>query len=223
MSASGGRVEIGPGLRDTRVVAILRATRGDRLERVCDTLLAAGVRCLEITTNTPSGFDAVRRLLSGVGGAGNGPEVGVGTVRTAEQVDRAAEAGASFVVAPGTNASVGRRAAELGLAWYPGALSPTEIEQAWQQGATAVKVFPAASAGGPGYLREVRAPLDDIPLVPTGGVRIDDIADYLAAGAVAVGLGGQLVGDSLVSDDADLAALRRRAERALAQAGTAGR
>lgn len=219
MSASGGRIEIGSGLRDTRVVAILRAARGDRLRAVCDTLLAAGVRCLEITTNTPSGFDAVRRLAGVPGGA----EVGVGTVRTAAQVERAAEAGARFVVAPGTDASVGRRAAELGLAWYPGALSPTEIEQAWRLGATAVKVFPAASAGGPGYLREVRAPLDDIPLVPTGGVRLDDIADYLAAGAAAVGVGGQLIGDSLVSDDADLAALRARAERALAEAGTAGR
>lgn len=221
MSASGGRVEIGPGLRDTRVVAILRGGRGDRLEAVCDALLTAGVRCLEITTNTPSGFDAVRRLTGAA--ASPGVEIGVGTVRSAEQVERAAEAGASFVVAPGTDASVGRRAARLGLAWYPGALSPTEIEQAWRLGATAVKVFPAASAGGPGYLREVRAPLDDIPLVPTGGVRIEDIADYLAAGAVAVGLGGQLIGDSLVSDGADLAALRARAERALAEGGTAGR
>lgn len=219
MTASGGRIPIGEALRDTAVVAILRGGRGERLDAVCDALLAAGVRCLEITTNTPRGFDAVRRL-SGVPG---GAEVGVGTVRTSEQVERAAEAGASFVVAPGTDATVGRRAAELGLAWYPGALSPTEIERAWQLGATAVKVFPAASAGGPGYLREVRAPLDDIPLLPTGGVRIEDIADYLAAGAVAVGLGGRLIGDALVSDDADLAALRARAERALARAGTAGR
>ncbi|WP_037067142.1 bifunctional 4-hydroxy-2-oxoglutarate aldolase/2-dehydro-3-deoxy-phosphogluconate aldolase [Pseudonocardia acaciae] len=214
-----GRIGIGTALEATRVVAILRAARGDRLEAVCEALLGAGVRCLEITTNTPSGLDAVRKLAA----AGTDAEVGVGTVRTVEQVDRAAEAGASFVVAPGTNAAVGRRAGELGLAWYPGALSPTEIEHAWSLGAAAVKVFPAASAGGPGYLREVRAPLDDIPLVPTGGVRIDDVAAYLDAGAFAVGLGGQLIGDALVSDDADLAALRQRAERALAAAGTAGR
>ncbi|GAA5173537.1 bifunctional 4-hydroxy-2-oxoglutarate aldolase/2-dehydro-3-deoxy-phosphogluconate aldolase [Pseudonocardia eucalypti] len=195
-----------------RVIAILRGSRGERLDAVCDTLLGAGLRYLEVTTNTPGWFGAVRRL------AGTGAEVGVGTVRTPAQVDEAARAGARFVVAPGTNALVGARAAELGLAWYPGALSPTEIEHAASLGATAVKVFPARSLGGADYLREVRAPLDDIPLVPTGGVRIDEVAGYLAVGAVAVGLGGQLMGDALSSADPDLGALARRAEQALAAA-----
>src|SRR5581483_464162 len=88
MTAAGKRQPIGEALRDTGVVAILRGARGERLEAVCDTLLAAGVRCLEITTNTPSGFDAVRRLAGGAGGAGGSGvdvEVGVGTVRTLEQ------------------------------------------------------------------------------------------------------------------------------------------
>jgi 2-dehydro-3-deoxyphosphogluconate aldolase/(4S)-4-hydroxy-2-oxoglutarate aldolase len=216
-SSKHERREVGPALRATRVVAILRASRGDRLATVCDALLRAGLRCLEITTNTPSGFDAVRRVVAR---AEPGVDVGVGTVRTPAQVDQAADAGASFVVAPGTNAAVGERAAELGLAWYPGAFTPTEIEYAWSLGATAVKVFPISAGGGPGYLREVRAPLDDVPLIPTGGVRLGDVAEYLAAGAVAVGMGGQLLGDALRSDDADLAALADRARQALA-AGTA--
>ena len=208
------RRQVGPALRATRVVAILRASRGDRLAGVCDALLGAGVRCLEITTNTPSGLDAVRRVLAG---ADSGVEVGVGTVRTPAQVDQAADAGASFVVAPGTNPAVGERAAELGLAWYPGAFTPTEIHAAWSAGASAVKLFPGGALG-PGYLKAVRAPLPDIPLVPTGGVEIGAVGAWLDAGAVAVGLGGPLIGDAL-APDADLDALAERARMVCAAVG----
>jgi 2-dehydro-3-deoxyphosphogluconate aldolase/(4S)-4-hydroxy-2-oxoglutarate aldolase len=209
---TGVRQEPGPVLRETGLVAILRSRSGDRLDAVCDVLLDAGVRCLEVTMNTPGALNVARRL---VGEARFGVELGVGTVRRVAEVEAAAETGAAFVVAPNTDAAVGRRAAELGLGWFPGALTPTEIAAAWDLGATAVKVFPAGVAGGPRYLREVRAPLDDVLLVPTGGVAMDDVPGYLAAGAVAVGMGGPLIGPAL-EDDEDLALLAERARAALA-------
>jgi len=205
------RREPGPVLRETGLVAILRGRSGQRLLAACESLLESGVRCLEITMNTPGALSVVRRLA---GEGAPGVEVGVGTVRRPEEVDAAADAGATFVVAPNTSPAVGERAAERGLGWFPGALTPTEIERAWDLGASAVKVFPAGSAGGPRYLREVRAPLDDILLVPTGGVAVDDVPGYLQAGAVAVGMGGPLIGRAL-DDDEDLRRLGDRAGAAL--------
>ena len=206
------RRQPGPVLRETGLVAILRGRSGDRLATACQVLLDVGVRCLEVTMNTPGALDVVRALVRE---GRPDVEVGVGTVRRPEEVDAAAEAGASFVVAPTTEEAVGARAAERGLGWFPGAFTPTEIARAWDRGATAVKVFPAGSAGGPRYLREVRAPLDDILLVPTGGVGVDDVPGYLQAGAVAVGMGGPLLGRAL-EEDADLAGLSDRARAALA-------
>jgi 2-dehydro-3-deoxyphosphogluconate aldolase/(4S)-4-hydroxy-2-oxoglutarate aldolase len=119
-------------------------------------------------------------------------------------------------VAPNLDAEVGTACAEAGLGWFPGAATPTEIQLAWSLGATAVKIFPARSLGGPDYLREVAGPLNDVLMVPTGGVALDAIRDYLSAGAVAVGLGGPLIGDALKTGDT--AALAERARRALAMA-----
>ncbi|MGY1733228.1 bifunctional 4-hydroxy-2-oxoglutarate aldolase/2-dehydro-3-deoxy-phosphogluconate aldolase [Geodermatophilus sp. SYSU D01045] len=208
---TGTRLQPGPVLTGSGLVAILRGRSGERLAAACEVLLDAGVRCLEVTMNTPGALEVVGRLTADVGA---GTEIGVGTVRRAEDVDRAADAGAVFVVAPNTDEAVGRRAAERGLAWYPGALTPTEIARAWDLGASAVKVFPAGSAGGPRYLREVRGPLDDVLLVPTGGVGVEDVSGYLQAGAVAVGMGGPLLGRAL-EDDAELAGLADRARAAL--------
>lgn len=203
------RLEPGDGVRSTRIVAIVRDRTGAHLRAACDTLLDVGVSVLEVTTNTPGAAGVVANLI-----AAGATEVGMGTVRTVEHVRLAADAGASFIVTPAVSPAVGAAAAEAGLRWYPGAATPTEIETAWTAGATAVKVFPAGVLGGVRFIREVRAPLDDIPLIPTGGVRIADIADYLAAGALAVGMGSPLLGDAVASGD--LRGLRVRAEAALA-------
>ncbi|MCV0334875.1 bifunctional 4-hydroxy-2-oxoglutarate aldolase/2-dehydro-3-deoxy-phosphogluconate aldolase [Microbacterium sp.] len=203
------RLEPGDGVRSTRIVAIVRDRTGVHLRAACDTLLEAGVSVLEVTTNTPGAAGVVADLI-----AAGATEVGMGTVRTVEHVRQAADAGASFIVTPTVSLPVGLAAQEAGMRWYPGAATPTEIETAWTAGATAVKVFPAGVLGGVRFIREVRAPLDDIPLIPTGGVRIDDIADYLATGALAVGMGSPLLGDAVASGD--LKGLRVRAEAALA-------
>jgi 2-dehydro-3-deoxyphosphogluconate aldolase / (4S)-4-hydroxy-2-oxoglutarate aldolase len=200
------RRAIGDALLATRVVPILRGKKtGDHVPAVIDTLVASGIRCLEITTNTPGAFGAVAAARQRHGA---GVELGVGTVLTADQVAAAAAAGATFVVSPHTDPAVGAAAAEHGLAWYPGALTPTEVLAAWGYGATAVKLFPA-SLGGPKYLRELLGPIDGVPILPTGGVTLVSVPDYLAAGAVAVGMGGPLLGDAL--DGGDLRELAARA------------
>lgn len=210
--SSGPPARLAPGtaLLETRVVPILRGKHtGEHLPAVIDALVAAGVRCLEITTNTPGAFDAVAAARSR---HGDDVELGIGTVLDAEHVSRARDAGAGFVVSPDTNADIAAAAAGAGLGWYPGAFTATEVLAAWRLGATAVKIFPA-SVAGPRYVRELRGPIDDVPMVPTGGVTIELVAEYLAAGAVAVGMGGPLVGDAL--DGGSLDALADRARRAL--------
>ena len=136
----------------------------------------------------------------GKGNAGTGAPL-------AEQVRAAVEAGAQACVSPALAPEVIEACREAGVPAIPGAMTPTEIETAWRLGAEMVKVFPA-SVGGPDYVRAIRAPLPDIPLVPTGGVGIGDAAQYLAAGAVAVGIGSPLLGDACAGGDLD--ALRER-------------
>jgi 2-dehydro-3-deoxyphosphogluconate aldolase/(4S)-4-hydroxy-2-oxoglutarate aldolase len=204
------RRAIGEALLATRVVPILRGKKtGDHVPAVIDALVGSGIRCLEITTNTAGAFDAVAAARQRHGAS---VELGIGTVLTADQVAAAAGAGATFVVSPHTDPAVGAAAAEHGLAWYPGAFTATEVLAAWRYGATAVKLFPA-SLGGPKYLRELLGPIDGVPILPTGGVTVEAVPDYLAAGAVAVGMGGPLLGDAL--DGGDLTDLAARAAAVL--------
>jgi len=206
MSAAQARPLPDPELQLGRIVAILRSRNGEHLQAVARTVVEAGVRCVEVTTNTPGALQAVRALRGNL--PADAVALGVGTVRTVGQVNEAAEAGASFVVSPGSHPMVGRRASELGLRWYPGAATATEVETAWQLGATAVKIFPAGTLGGPAFVRALLGPLDDVLLVPTGGVEMDEVGPYLSAGAFAVGMGSPLIGSAL--EDGDLAALSRR-------------
>jgi 2-dehydro-3-deoxyphosphogluconate aldolase / (4S)-4-hydroxy-2-oxoglutarate aldolase len=209
------RLGLTPQLRDTGVVAILRSGREEHLEAVSDTLAQSGITCLELTLTTPGALEALTRVRAGLDPA---IAVGIGSVITAAQAVAALEAGADFLVSPGVCADVAREAARAGVACYPGGWTPTEIIAAWGLGVPAVKLFPAAS-GGPAHLRNLRGPLPDIPLVPTGGVDLTHIAAYIAAGAVAVGLGGPLIGDAL--DGGSLPALGERAGAALAAVGDA--
>ncbi len=205
------RVPMSDALQETRIIGILRAADASRAEAVAGTLIDNGIRCLELTMTTPGALEVVERLAARLP---DSVDIGMGTVLSADEVSRAADAGARFVVAPSVVPDVVEAALGRGLASYPGALTPTEIHTAWRTGATAVKLFPGGSLG-PAYLTAVRAPLPDIPLVPTGAVELDAIPDWLSAGAFAVGLGGPLIGDAL-SPDGDLEALAHRARMACA-------
>ena len=210
------RLPLTPQLAKAGVVAILRGSTDRHLEAVSRTLGEAGVTCLELTLTTPGAVDALARVRGELSGD---VALGMGSVIDAEQAMACLDAGADFLVSPGVCPEVAICAHEHGVACYPGALTPSELIEAWRLGTPAVKLFPASS-GGVRYLKDVRAPLPQIPLIPTGGVALDQIADYIAAGAVAVGLGGPLVGDAL--DGGSLTELAARARAAL-QAVRAGR
>jgi 2-dehydro-3-deoxyphosphogluconate aldolase / (4S)-4-hydroxy-2-oxoglutarate aldolase len=185
-------------LRDPGVIAIVRRVPAERIAALAHALGQGGVRHIEVTLNTEGALEAIVRLR---GALGPGAVVGAGTVMTPEAVADAVAAGAEFVVCPHTDEEVVRAARDRKVPVFPGAFTPSEIVRAWRAGATAVKLFPAGG-GGPKYLREVRAPLSDIPLIPTGGVTLENAADFIRAGAVALGVGSALTpGETIARGD----------------------
>ena len=197
------------------IIAILRAGSARRLPEVCEVLYAAGIRALEFTFTTPGALEALQRTRDRLP-----PDavLGTGSVRTPEHVDASVDAGADFLVSPVTVPELLQRAREREVPYLPGAVTPSEIHTAWAAGAAAVKISPCGPIGGPAYVRAVRAPMPDIPLMPTGGIGIDEVGAYLAAGALAVGLGGSFQGDA-ADPGGDLDTLAERAHRALRSAG----
>lgn len=193
------------------LLGIVRFRHPGDLDGALGALVRGGIELVEVTLDTPGALDAVER------GRRAGWSIGVGTVLEPGQVDLAVDAGAAFVVSPGIVPEVVARALGAGVDVVPGAFTPTEIIRAHAMGAAAVKVFPA-SVGGPGYLHALRGPLAHVPLVPTGGIAIEEIGAYLAAGAVCVGLGSALVGEEPPRDDAEVDAIAGRAAGAVAAA-----
>lgn len=196
-------------LTDARILAVIRGTDAAGAVAAGTALLEEGVRIVEVALTTPDAARAIEALRA-VAPAGS--LVGAGTVLTTADVADVAAAGAQFVVTPAVVESI-PEAARRGLPVAAGALTPTEAYTAMRMGASAIKLFPA-SVGGPAYLRAVRDPFPDIPFVAVGGVGLDDVPGYFRAGAIAVGLGGPLVGDAASGGDLD--ALRARARTYLA-------
>ena len=201
------RVAVTPELAASRVVAILRAHAAPHVQPVVETLAESGLTCLELTFTIPGMPSVLERLASHVP---SGVTIGAGTVTTIGQARAALDAGASFLVSPMLCTDVLEYALDKQVPCYPGAWTPTEVATAWRGGASAVKLFPAGT-GGVAHLRHLREPFADIPFVPTGGVDTASAAAYLEAGAIAVGVGGRLIGDALTGGD--LAALAARARQ----------
>ena len=170
-------------------VAVIRLKDATRLRQVVDALAAGGVRALEVTMTVPGAVELIRQLSHGLP---SGFLLGAGTVLDAETARAVIGAGASFVVSPVFKPEVVHLCHEHGVAALPAGFSPTEILAAHQCGADIVKVFPATSLG-PQFIKDVRGPLPQIKLMPTGGVTIENAGDWLRAGAVAVGVGSALV------------------------------
>lgn len=192
-------------LREHPVIAVLRARDPRDYDAVVDTLADAGVRSVELTLSTPGTLEHLPSLV-GRGGA----EIGIGTITNVDQAQRAIDGGASYLVTPVTRLDVIKLAVGQGVPVYPGGLTPTELFAGWEAGATAVKIFPAETVG-PQYGAHLRGPFPDIEFVPSGGVTLEDIPGWLKAGAVAVSLGGPLIGDALKGGS--LQALAERARR----------
>jgi len=187
------------------VLAIVRYRQGGNVWAALEVLADAGIPLLEVTVDTPGALEAVRTA------ADAGRTVGVGTVLTPDQVRASRDAGASFVVSPSCLRDVIETALDVGVEPIPGVLSATELMLALRAGATAVKVFPAAPVGGPAYIRALRGPFPDVPLLPTGGIEPEDVPAFLDAGATCVGLGSILVGAAPPASASDIEGIAARA------------
>ena len=192
-----GRTEIARRIVATGIIPVIRAPSADDALAAVEALLAGGLDVVELTMTVPSALKVIEKVVERHGGAAI---VGAGTVLDAETARACMLAGAMFVVAPSLDIPTIRACRTHGVPVVPGALTPTEIVRAWRAGADMVKVFPVSAMGGASYIKALRAPLPQIDLVPTGGVTAATVGDFIAAGAVAVGAGADLV---------DIAKLRR--------------
>lgn len=189
-----------------KIVAILRGCNLDDIVPIVTALCEGGIRLLEITLNTPGALKAIEQVATHLG---DGVVVGAGTVLTPTEVIDAVNAGARFILSPALDPGIIQQTRDLGAVSVPGAFTATEILAAYRHGADIVKVFPASV--GPAYFRDMRGPLPHIPLMPTGGVNLDNIRDFSKAGAVAFGVGSALVPATQGSSPADLRVLVQRA------------
>ena len=196
MTPTAAQVEaIVERLQAHRVVPVATIEDPSAAPAVAAALLEGGIGCIEITFRHPSAADAIARAR-----VVEGMLIGAGTVLSVEQVREAREAGADFAVAPGTNEEVVRACEGLGLPFFPGVATPSEIERARQLGRFVLKVFPAAQLGGPAFLRAVSATYPDVQFIPTGGIDVSNLADYLAVPAVVACGGSWLVRSELVRE-----------------------
>src|SRR5260370_21842177 len=208
---TGGRAAVVRALESMGVVAVIRLKDPARLRAVVDALAEGGVRALEVTMTVPGAVGLIRELAPTLP---DGFLLGAGTVIDSDTARAVIDAGARFVVAPVFRPDVIRACHDRDLAAMPGCFSPTEILAAHESGADIVKVFPATMLG-PQFIRDVRAPLPQVKLMPTGGVTLDNTGDWIRAGAVAVGLGSALL-DARAIEDGRFEIIAANARRALA-------
>ena len=182
---------------ETGVIPVVRATSADEAMRAIDAIREGGISVLEITMTVPGAVGVIEQLSKKYG---NDVLVGAGTVLDPETARACMLSGAQFVVSPALNVETIACCRRYGVAIMPGALTPTEVVQAWTAGADFVKVFPAGALGGASYLKALKAPLPQIQLVPTGGVSLKTAADFIKAGASALGVGADLVDLKAIRD-----------------------
>ncbi len=171
------------------IVPVVRAASGTEAIAIADAIDAGGIHLLEITMTVPGAVDTIAEAVARYG---DRFLIGAGTVLDAEQAGACIAAGARFIVSPIVDEETIAACRAANVAVLPGALTPTEVVRAWRAGADFVKVFPCSAVGGPAYIKALKAPLPDIPLVPTGGVTLQTVGAFFAAGASAVGVGGDL-------------------------------
>jgi 2-dehydro-3-deoxyphosphogluconate aldolase / (4S)-4-hydroxy-2-oxoglutarate aldolase len=205
------RDSIVAAVEQSGIVAIIRMKEPDKVRAVVDAIAEGGIRTLEVTMTVPGAVQLIGQLAPTLPA---GFVLGAGTVLDAETVARVADAGARFVVSPVFRPAVIAACHARDVAAMPGCFTPTEILEAWDAGADVVKVFPA-TALGPSYLKDVRAPLPQVKLMPTGGVTLDNAGEWIRAGAVAVGVGTALL-DAKAVAAGDYRTLRANAERIVA-------
>ena len=181
-------------LQQTRTIAVIRAAKIDQGRQMAQAVAAGKMQLIEITWNSDRPAELIEQLRTELPNC----IIGTGTLLTLDQQKEALAAGAQFLFTPHVDRVMIGAARDRGIPIIPGALTPTEIVTAWQAGASCVKVFPVAAVGGASYIKSLQAPLGNIPLIPTGGVTLENAKEFIAAGAIAVGLSGQLFPPQLV-------------------------
>lgn len=187
-------------IRTTGLIPVVRADSAEQAMRAVEAIKAGGVTVLEVTMTVPGAIAVIEKLVATYGGEAL---IGAGTVLDPETADKCFQAGAQFIVSPALNEKTIAFCRENDVAIFPGALTPTEVVRAWNAGADAVKVFPAGAVGGASYLKALKAPLPHIELIPTGGVSLKTAADFIKAGAMALGVGADLVDTKALGEGRD--------------------
>lgn len=177
-------------IRASGLIPIIRTLSADHAWRVAEVILRAGAGIIEITMGVPNGVGVIERLVTRYGPA---VLVGAGTVLDADACRATVAAGAEFIVAPNLDGGVLAAARDAGVACIPGALTPTEVLAAHRAGADMVKIFPCGPVGGPHYIRALKGPFPTIEMVPTGGITVDAVPEFISAGVAALGVGGEII------------------------------
>jgi len=185
-------------LLDTGIIPVIRTDSPEKALKVADAILEGGIKTLEITMTVPGAVDLIKKLNEKIG---KDILLGAGTVLDAETARLCILAGAKFVIGPCINQGMIEVCKRYSVVAIPGAMTPTEILKAWESGADIVKVFPAADLGGPSYIRAIKAPLPHILLNPTGGVSLENAADFIRAGADVISVGSHLVDKKAVEEE----------------------
>ena len=202
-------------IREVGIIPIIRASSADVVLPVAEALLEASLPIVEVTLTVPNALSAIGTVAKRMAGR---MLVGAGTVTDADTVRRAADHGAAFIVTPCLIPEVIQAAQNVDVPVLPGALTPGEVFEAFRSGGDMVKVFPVQSVGGAAYLRALRGPFPGIPLVPTGGVTLDNIEELFKAGAAAVGIGSELISPSALARR-DYAAIGEQAKQFMLRRG----
>ncbi|MBF0718227.1 bifunctional 4-hydroxy-2-oxoglutarate aldolase/2-dehydro-3-deoxy-phosphogluconate aldolase [Mammaliicoccus sciuri] len=195
-------------IQETKLIAILRNAKPNDILPIVETLYKAGIRTIEVTMNSPKALESIALISNEMKGK---VVVGAGTVLDAESARLAILSGATFILSPTVDKETIRMSKKYGAVSIPGAMTPTEILEAYEYGGDIIKVFPTTSLG-PEYIKDLQGPLPHIPLLPTGGVSIDNVTDFIKAGAVGVGLGSALVNTKVETNKAYFEELEQKAQ-----------
>lgn len=178
------------------IVGIIRNLSLEELKQILPIYREAGLTTIEITMNTPGAEEMIRYAVDN---ENDGLNIGAGTVCTKEDLENALEAGAQFIVTPVINKKIIKSCAKKSIPIFPGGYTPTELYNAWSYGATMVKIYPATSLG-PEYIKDLKAPLNKLKVLPTGGISLENMNDFLKAGSDGLGIGSQLFDKKMIAE-----------------------
>lgn len=184
-------------LTESGIVAVIRKPQAAQIVPIAEALIAGGVGALEITVDTDGGLEMIQDIKRKFG---DRVLVGAGTVLDLKSAQAAIDAGSDFIFSPTLDEQVIKLTKNAGLLSIPGVMTPTEILSAYQAGADILKIFPGGSLGA-GYIKELQGPLGHIPMMPTGGVTLGNVAAFIRSGAVAAGIGGSLVNKQAIEEE----------------------